>query len=293
MRARPDAGHPRHLHLDPQVHLPRRADPVGDRPSRRTCAPAHQPARHRRRDFGPHYARTLRLWRERFDAAAGELAALGFDAMFRRMWDLYLAYSEAGFRPGLPRRVAVPARQLGRAASMTVAETVPPRPAAGEARRGRLLPAVAARYSAATLPVRLRAWDGSEAGPGRRPGARPAQPAGAAAAAVEPGRARPGPGVRHRRARRRGRPRPRPARRSGGPSRASAALPGRRGPAGPAQPAGAWRRPRPRPRSARHPRAAAAAPAVARPGSPAGCTAGSATGPRSRTTTTCPTTSTS
>ncbi len=48
--------------------------------------------------FGPHYAETLRLWRERFGAVAGEVDALGFDATFRKMWTFYLAYSEAGFR---------------------------------------------------------------------------------------------------------------------------------------------------------------------------------------------------
>ncbi|WP_406448480.1 class I SAM-dependent methyltransferase [Streptomyces sp. NBC_00876] len=51
-------------------------------------------------DFGPHYAETLRLWRERFTERAAEAAALGFDATFRRMWTFYLAYSEAGFRSG-------------------------------------------------------------------------------------------------------------------------------------------------------------------------------------------------
>ncbi|MFC9327575.1 class I SAM-dependent methyltransferase [Kitasatospora sp. NPDC057015] len=50
--------------------------------------------------FGPHYAETLRLWRERFTARAEEVAGLGFDHVFRRMWELYLAYSEAGFRAG-------------------------------------------------------------------------------------------------------------------------------------------------------------------------------------------------
>ncbi|MBW8485499.1 SAM-dependent methyltransferase [Actinomadura parmotrematis] len=53
-----------------------------------------------RADFGVHYAETLRRWRERFLAAAPEVEALGFDATFRRMWELYLAYSEAGFRCG-------------------------------------------------------------------------------------------------------------------------------------------------------------------------------------------------
>ncbi|MER5863424.1 cyclopropane-fatty-acyl-phospholipid synthase family protein [Kitasatospora sp. NPDC002040] len=50
--------------------------------------------------FGPHYAETLRLWRERFTDRSEEVAALGFDPVFERMWELYLAYSEAGFRTG-------------------------------------------------------------------------------------------------------------------------------------------------------------------------------------------------
>jgi cyclopropane-fatty-acyl-phospholipid synthase len=48
----------------------------------------------------PHYAETLRLWRERFVDRRDTVSALGFDAVFRRMWELYLAYSEAGFRSG-------------------------------------------------------------------------------------------------------------------------------------------------------------------------------------------------
>ncbi len=50
--------------------------------------------------FGAHYATTLRHWRERFDAHAAEVDDLGFDATFRRMWDFYLAYCEAGFATG-------------------------------------------------------------------------------------------------------------------------------------------------------------------------------------------------
>ena len=50
--------------------------------------------------FGQHYAATLRLWRERFNAQADPIEALGFDEIFRRTWNLYLAYSEAGFRTG-------------------------------------------------------------------------------------------------------------------------------------------------------------------------------------------------
>jgi cyclopropane-fatty-acyl-phospholipid synthase len=48
----------------------------------------------------PHYAQTLRLWRERFLAHRNEVSSLGFDEVFQRMWELYLAYSEAGFRCG-------------------------------------------------------------------------------------------------------------------------------------------------------------------------------------------------
>jgi cyclopropane-fatty-acyl-phospholipid synthase len=53
-----------------------------------------------RLDFGAHYARTLRLWRERFTARLPQVAALGFDDVFTRMWRLYLSYSEAGFAAG-------------------------------------------------------------------------------------------------------------------------------------------------------------------------------------------------
>jgi cyclopropane-fatty-acyl-phospholipid synthase len=48
----------------------------------------------------PHYAETLRLWRERFVERRDAVAALGFDDVFHRMWELYLAYSEAGFASG-------------------------------------------------------------------------------------------------------------------------------------------------------------------------------------------------
>jgi cyclopropane-fatty-acyl-phospholipid synthase len=50
--------------------------------------------------FGRHYAETLRRWRARFEEQWQAVADLGFDETFRRMWSLYLAYSEAGFRTG-------------------------------------------------------------------------------------------------------------------------------------------------------------------------------------------------
>jgi cyclopropane-fatty-acyl-phospholipid synthase len=53
-----------------------------------------------RYDFGAHYAQTLSIWRDRFSARQPEVAALGFDEVFRRMWLFYLCYAEAGFRAG-------------------------------------------------------------------------------------------------------------------------------------------------------------------------------------------------
>jgi cyclopropane-fatty-acyl-phospholipid synthase len=51
-------------------------------------------------EIGHFYTTTLRMWRERFLDRADEVAALGFDATFRRMWEFYLAYCEAGFATG-------------------------------------------------------------------------------------------------------------------------------------------------------------------------------------------------
>jgi cyclopropane-fatty-acyl-phospholipid synthase len=53
-----------------------------------------------RRSLGPDYARTLAHWRQNFLDRWDEVAALGFDETFRRMWEFYLAYCEAGFRVG-------------------------------------------------------------------------------------------------------------------------------------------------------------------------------------------------
>jgi cyclopropane-fatty-acyl-phospholipid synthase len=53
-----------------------------------------------RHHFGSSYAETLRRWRERFMAEEQAVDDLGFDLAFRRMWEFYLAYSEAGFRSG-------------------------------------------------------------------------------------------------------------------------------------------------------------------------------------------------
>ncbi len=48
-------------------------------------------------DMTPSYVETLRRWRQNFTSAANELAELGYDNRFRRIWTLYLAYCEGGF----------------------------------------------------------------------------------------------------------------------------------------------------------------------------------------------------
>ncbi len=48
-------------------------------------------------DMAPHYALTLRRWRETFEARLPEVRALGFDDEFIRKWRYYLCYCEAAF----------------------------------------------------------------------------------------------------------------------------------------------------------------------------------------------------
>jgi len=50
--------------------------------------------------FGVSYADTLAEWGRRFRSAWGEISELGFDERFRRLWQFYLSYCEAGFRTG-------------------------------------------------------------------------------------------------------------------------------------------------------------------------------------------------
>ena len=52
-------------------------------------------------DIAPHYVRTLQAWRTAFLGQVESVRALGFDERFIRMWDYYLAISEAGFATGL------------------------------------------------------------------------------------------------------------------------------------------------------------------------------------------------
>lgn len=48
-------------------------------------------------DIGPHYAPTLRMWRERFFANLAEVRRLGYPDSFVRLWEFYLCYCEGGF----------------------------------------------------------------------------------------------------------------------------------------------------------------------------------------------------
>ena len=243
-----------------------------------------------REDLGPHYAETLKIWRERFCAHSDEVDRLGFDEVFNRMWTFYLSYSEAGFRAGyigvsqltLGRHMIRAARQPGTKAE-GVAKTEGIAKTDGVAQ---VIEALLTEHADLDLPVRLRAWDGSEAGPRGNPGGRDPLSAGAAPHPVASGRAGPGPRLHQRRPRRGGRPHRGPAPGAGrdqGEKRPNDTepLPGR--PAQTVQTALAWtpaalaaaraaarlkvlgrlRRPRPAPRS----------------GSAAACTAGPATRP--------------
>jgi cyclopropane-fatty-acyl-phospholipid synthase len=49
-------------------------------------------------EFGQSYSDTLRRWRTQFNAAWHEIAPMGFDERFRRMWNFYLAVCAACFR---------------------------------------------------------------------------------------------------------------------------------------------------------------------------------------------------
>jgi cyclopropane-fatty-acyl-phospholipid synthase len=53
-----------------------------------------------RLDFGQDYARTLQMWLDSFDDVRPQVASLGYDERFIRMWRFYLAACIAGFRTG-------------------------------------------------------------------------------------------------------------------------------------------------------------------------------------------------
>ena len=48
--------------------------------------------------YGLHYSNTLIIWRDKFLKKWDLIAKQGFDLNFKRMWDFYLSYCEAGFK---------------------------------------------------------------------------------------------------------------------------------------------------------------------------------------------------
>ncbi len=48
--------------------------------------------------YADHYADTLAIWREEFNKKWGLIKNQGFDLTFKRMWEFYLSYCEAGFK---------------------------------------------------------------------------------------------------------------------------------------------------------------------------------------------------
>ena len=48
--------------------------------------------------YSDDYAKTLAIWRENFLKYWSNIAPLGFDETFKKMWEFYLSYCEAGFR---------------------------------------------------------------------------------------------------------------------------------------------------------------------------------------------------
>ena len=58
-------------------------------------------------DIAGDYVLTLRAWRMRFMERLGAVRAMGFDDRFVRMWEYYLALSEAGFATGISQDLQI------------------------------------------------------------------------------------------------------------------------------------------------------------------------------------------
>ena len=48
-------------------------------------------------DFNQSYVKTLSMWREKFNKKWPRIKSLGYDDRFKRIWNYYLSYCEAGF----------------------------------------------------------------------------------------------------------------------------------------------------------------------------------------------------
>jgi cyclopropane-fatty-acyl-phospholipid synthase len=51
-------------------------------------------------NFKNSYAKTLQIWNNKFQIAWPNIAAQGFSLRFKKMWEYYLSYCEAGFISG-------------------------------------------------------------------------------------------------------------------------------------------------------------------------------------------------
>ena len=82
-------------------------------------------------DIGPHYATTLRLWRENLFANVKQVRDLGYPEAFVRSWEFYLCYCEAGFQ----ERAIGDVQML---LAKPLARPEPIAPALGQGRRGKM-----------------------------------------------------------------------------------------------------------------------------------------------------------
>jgi cyclopropane-fatty-acyl-phospholipid synthase len=69
-------------------------------------------------DIGPHYAVTLRRWRDNLRGNLTAVRALGYGESFLRMWEFYLGYCEAAFLERAISNVQMVLVKPGRATSM-------------------------------------------------------------------------------------------------------------------------------------------------------------------------------
>ena len=70
-------------------------------------------------DIGLDYAKTLNVWRERFEQNFSSLSTRGYDERFFRMWKFYLEYCEGGFLERTISTVQVVATKKSCLASVT------------------------------------------------------------------------------------------------------------------------------------------------------------------------------
>ena len=48
--------------------------------------------------YGSHYSNTLQKWRESFLSSWDMISRQGFNSSFKKMWDFYFSYCDAGFK---------------------------------------------------------------------------------------------------------------------------------------------------------------------------------------------------